>query len=149
MDVTLLGAAIPFNFSDGDIYQAVNNQFMATGTQLIAPVVMDKMIKAYRAYKSDGMSDGWILNEMISKMIQVTGGVGTYTQAQASNFITALAELQKGTVPDVYAPMTLKEAFDAGLGKFLPDLPWGWIIAGGLAIYFLPGMFGRYKRGGG
>lgn len=153
MRVSRLGG----DYSDAEAVQAVQFQF----GRLIPPLdeaTIRKMIRYYRQYKLDGMSDAWILKEMRAKR-SIIGGVvatpgGVYpvlTDAQISNFVTALQRLSKGDMPyNPWEKPTWEEAYASSLGKLpglpstLAEIPWGKIalvVGGGVLLYgFVNGM---------
>jgi len=146
MNVSLFGALLAAaDFTDAEAVRAVQYQ-LGRLTSAIPEHIILRMVKHWRDYKRDGMSDNWILAELKAQKMAIGGGTATpsgvypnLSDTQIVNFVTAMKRLSAGDMPEnPWERPSMEEAYDMGLGKFMEEIPWGKIalgIGGAILLY--------------
>ena len=137
MRVTRLSGALDA-YGLADLYLYANRHFSAAKVATLPLFAFERMVKHYRDYRGDGMSPGWIVNEMKRKRVVITSGAYLPTDAQIAAFVAAMGRIEKGDLPgDPTEKPSWTEAYGEGP---LAKIPWGTIALAAAGIFALHGF---------
>lgn len=137
MRVTYLRGALD-SYGMAELFAYANRHFTATKTPLLPLFAFERMLKAYRNYRKDGMPSGWIVNEMKRKRVDITSGAYLPTDAQIAAFVAAMGRVEAGDVPaDPNEAPSWSEAYGEGP---LSKIPWGALALAAAGIFVLHGF---------
>lgn len=144
MHVSLLGS---LTLPDAEIIRHVNNHFALSKVPLIPDFIIIRLVKHYRDYRRDGMSHGWIVNEMKRQRIPITAGAYTLSDMQIGAFVASMKGIESGSFPpNPFERPSWSEAYDMGLGKAVGAVPWGTIALLALGVAAVYGIAGGVTR---
>ncbi len=144
MHVTLLRGALD-DYNPVQLWTLVNRQFLANSTPEIPIDAFGVMLSHYKQYRLDGMSTGWIVNEIKAKRAQIANGAFLPTDSQIATFVAGLTRIENGDIPgDPSESPSWAEAYSM---SGLTAIPWGTLAlaAGGLLLLY--GFAGGIGKG--